>query len=202
MYNRIKNYLTSLCIFALSTFSLFSALEIRELNRTYENMYTSTTALQSNIDELRKQILEMEIQKTSIEEEVESPLPEPEQEVVTKTSVDWDYEYVLRVVAAECRSEPFDGQMAVAQVIKERADARNMTPEEIVKEKNQFAKPISSDLITDSIREACDNVFLYGKKVTDKPIKYFYSTMGGFVSAGHEKRTYVMTIGYHKFFMD
>ena len=201
MYNRIKIYLTSLCIFALSTFSLFSALEIRELNRTYENMYTSAIALQSEMKELRGQIAEREIQETSIEEtkpQDDAP-PEPEQKT---TNINWDYEYVLRVVAAECRSEPFEGQMAVAQVIKERADARDMTPEEIVKEKNQFAKPISSDLVTDSIREACDNVFLYGKKVTDKPIKYFYSTMGGFVSAGHEKRTYVMTIGYHKFFMD
>lgn len=198
MYNRIKIYLTSLCIFALSIFSLFSAIEIRELNRTYKNMYIT---LQSEMKELRGQIAEMENQETSIEvtKPQENPLPEPEPEA---TSIDWNYEYVLRVVTAECRSEPFEGQMAVAQVIKERADARNMTPEEIVKEKNQFAKPISSDLVTDSIREACDNVFLYGKKVTDKPIKYFYSTMGGFVSAEHEKRTYVMTIGYHKFFMD
>lgn len=119
----------------------------------------------------------------------------------TKADVNYDYDYVLRVVAAECRGEPFDGQMAVVQTIRERAKQRGLTPEEVVKQPNQYASPVPMSLVTESVREACWRVLINGESVTDKPIQHFYSTAGGFVSKTHEKLTYVMTIGYHKFFM-
>lgn len=191
MYNKIINWLTTACLFALSVFSLLSAYEIRQLNKDYENMYVAVITMKTEVENLKLQVKELNVQEE-----------EPEPEVETGISIDWDYDYVLRVVAAECRGEPLEGQMAVAQVIQERADAKNMTPEEIVKEKYQFAAPTSMDNVNDLVREACERVFLNGEKVTDKPIKYFYSTVGGFVSANHEKKTYVMTIGNHKFFMD
>ena len=120
----------------------------------------------------------------------------------TDVSVDYDYDYVLRVVAAECRGEPFAGQMAVVQTIRERAEQRGLTPEEVVKQPNQYASPVPMSLVNESVREACYRVLINGESVTDKPIQHFYSTAGGFVSRTHEKLTHVMTVGYHKFFMD
>lgn len=115
----------------------------------------------------------------------------------------WDYEYVLRVVAAECRGEPYEGQLAVAQCIYNTAEARNMTPEEVVKEANQYASPVSLDLVTESVRNACCDVFVLGNFLTDEPIRFFYSTRNGFVSKWHENNLeYVMTIDNHKFFKE
>lgn len=115
----------------------------------------------------------------------------------------WDYEYVLRVVAAECRGEPYEGQLAVAQCIYDTAEARNMTPEEVVKEANQYASPVSLDLVTESVRNACCDVFVLGNFLTDEPIRFFYSTRNGFVSKWHENNLeYVMTIDNHKFFKE
>ena len=115
----------------------------------------------------------------------------------------WDYEYVLRVVAAECRGEPYEGQLAVAQCIFNTAEARNMTPEEVVKEANQYASPVSLELVTESVRNACCDVFVMGNFLTDEPIRFFYSIRNGFVSKWHENNlAYAMTIGNHKFFKE
>lgn len=115
----------------------------------------------------------------------------------------WDYEYVMRVVAAESRGEPYEGQLAVAQCIYNTAELRNMTPEEVVKEKNQYASPVASELVTESVRDACCAVFVMHDGATDVPIRFFYSTRNGFVSKWHENNLeYVMTIGNHKFFKE
>jgi hypothetical protein len=96
--------------------------------------------------------------------------------------------------------------MAVAQCIKETSKVTGMTPEQVVKQVNpngtrQYAPPDDMSAVNDSVREACERVFINGEKVTDEPIRYFYSTGGGFVSNWHENSLeYVMTIGGHKFF--
>ena len=120
----------------------------------------------------------------------------------------YDYEYVLRVVAAESRGEPYEGQLAVAQCIRETSERTTMTPEEVVKQVNhngtrQYAKPVDLAVVTDSVRDACCDVFVYGISATDEPIRYFYSTASGFYSAWHENSLkYVTTIGNHRFFKE
>ncbi len=131
---------------------------------------------------------------------------EPIIEEPAKPEFDYDYDYVLRVVAAESRGEPFEGQMAVAQCIRETANATGQTPEAVVKQVSstgvrQYTTPVSIDLVTDSVREACERVFINGESVTDEPIRYFYSIRNGGYSKWHENSlTYVLTIGNHKFF--
>ena len=91
--------------------------------------------------------------------------------------------------------------MAVAQCIRETAQVTGQTPEQVVKVKNQYASPVSMNLVNDSVREACERVFINGESVVDEPIRYFYSTNNGFVSNWHENSlTYVTTIGCHRFF--
>lgn len=120
----------------------------------------------------------------------------------------YDYEYVMRVVAAESRGEPYEGQLAVAQCIRETSECTMMTPEEVVKQVNkngtrQYAQPVDLSVVTDSVRDVCRDVFVHGISATDEPIRYFYSTASGFYSAWHENSLeYVMTIGNHRFFIE
>lgn len=120
----------------------------------------------------------------------------------------YDYEYVMRVVAAESRGEPYEGQLAVAQCIRETSERTMMTPEEVVKQVNkngtrQYAQPVDISVVTESVRDACCDVFVHGVSATDEPIRYFYSTASGFYSAWHENSLeYVMTIGNHRFFKE
>lgn len=120
----------------------------------------------------------------------------------------YDYEYVLRVVAAESRGESYEGQLAVAQCIRETSERTMMTPEEVVKQINsngtrQYAQPVDISVVTDSVRDACCDVFVLGVSATDEPIRYFYSTASGFYSAWHETSLeYVTTIGNHRFFKE
>ena len=115
----------------------------------------------------------------------------------------YDFDYVVGVVAAESRGEPYEGQVAVAQCILETSEKRMMTPEEVVKMKNRYASPCKSEDEKNLVINACIDVFIHGEKAIDEPIEYFYSTCGGFVSDWHENNLeYVATIGNHKFFKE
>lgn len=169
---------------------------IKDLTLVVEMLTNSVVELNSEFD---AHVSEYEENKELSQEIVLYSAP-PVEDVAT-TEFNYDYEYVLRVVAAESRGEPFEGQMGVAQCIRETAKATGQTPEQVVKVPNQYANPVSIDLVTDSVREACERVFVNGESVTDEPIRYFYSTRDGFVSKWHENSlTYVTTIGCHKFF--
>ena len=139
------------------------------------------------------------------EQELEESLVQQEARI---PEFGYDYEYVMRVVAAESRGEPYEGQLAVAQCIRETSECTMMTPEEVVKQVNkngtrQYAQPVDISVVTDSVRDACCDVFVHGISATDEPIRYFYSTVGGFYSAWHENSLeYVTTIGNHRFFTE
>ena len=113
----------------------------------------------------------------------------------------YERDYVERVVMQESGNQPLNGQMAVAQCIKDSAVDRGMGAYEVVTEKNQYAPPYKYE-VNDSVKEACARVFDNGETVSSSDIKYFYSTVGGYCSTFHETRyTYVMTIKDHRFFM-
>lgn len=115
----------------------------------------------------------------------------------------YDFDYVVGVVAAESRGEPYEGQVAVAQCILETSQKTLLTPEEVVKIKNRYASPCETQEGKDLVMDACIDVFIHGEKAFDEPIEYFYSTRGGFVSDWHENNLeYVATIGNHKFFKE
>lgn len=115
----------------------------------------------------------------------------------------YDFDYVVGVVAAESRGEPYEGQVAAAQCILETSRKQMITPEEVVKMKNRYASPCKSEDEKNLVIDACIDVFIHGEKALDEPIEYFYSTCGGFVSDWHEKNLeYVATIGNHKFFKE
>ena len=88
----------------------------------------------------------------------------------------YDFDYVVGVVAAESRGDPYEGQVAVAQCILETSEKRMMTPEEVVKMKNRYASPCETQEEKDLVMDACIDVFIHGEKAFDEPIEYFYST--------------------------
>ena len=140
--------------------------------------------------------LELELEESLVQQEARMP------------EFGYDYEYVMRVVAAESRGEPYEGQLAVAQCIRETSERTMMTPEEVVKQINkngtrQYAQPVDISVVTESVRDACCDAFVHGISATDEPIRYFYSTASGFYSAWHENSLeYVTTIGNHRFFKE
>lgn len=146
------------------------------------------------IEETR-QINNIEPEPIAIADNLEIYMPAKEPE--------WgfDFDYICRVVAAESRGEPFEGQVAVARCIWNTAISRGISPEEVVEMPNRYADPVASSLVTESVREACMYAFLGMKLPTEEPIEYFYSTANGFVSNWHENALeHVITIGNHKFF--
>lgn len=129
-------------------------------------------------------------------------------------SLNWDWDYVVRVVAQEAgltaewlspeeNDIRIQAQMAVAQCIKNTAEATDQTPEQVVKVPGQYAKPYQgNEDEMEMVNESCLRVFVYGETVIDEPIQYFYSTAGGFYSKWHENcLTCVEKIGPTKFFV-
>lgn len=134
-------------------------------------------------------------------------LPDIPEEVANKEAqmpeFGYDYGYVCAVVASECRGEPYEGQLAVAQCIRTSAERKMLTPEEVVKLPNRYADPCTYAPDIELVRDACCDVFVHGISATDEPIEYFYSTVGGFVSEWHENNLeFVMEIGNHRFFKE
>ena len=181
----------------------------------------SVAYLMGQHDAVREPVQQPEVVAKAIPTEIivhNDSEPEEEQELELEESLvqqearmpefGYDYEYVMRVVAAESRGEPYEGQLAVAQCIRETSACTMMTPEEVVKQVNpngtrQYAQPVDISVVTDSVRDACCDVFVHGISATDEPIEYFYSTVGGFVSEWHENNLeFVMEIGNHRFFKE
>lgn len=110
-----------------------------------------------------------------------------------------ELELVERIVEAECGNQPYVGQLAVAQCILDRMTTFGESVVDVVTAPLQFARPTDRE-VSGSVESAVYAVFHDGVRVSNEPILFFYSTAGGFVSEGHEKRNYLVTIEDHKFF--
>jgi len=104
-------------------------------------------------------------------------------------------EIIERVVAAEARGETLKGQMAVANVIKDRAELWNMTPTEVVTAKGQFAEPFQGEISEDT-KLAVEIVFDKGIRVFEKPVTHFASNNPWWA----ESKTVIGSIGVHTFY--
>lgn len=168
-------------------------------------MFISFLTVASNAEEKKHDISadrvtdmpEIEIDKPEYHiEATEPPKPEP----FDSNSLDWDYDYVFRVVGAECRGEPVDGIMAVCQCILDTAEHDGITPEEVVKRAGQYATPLASSFYDggEMVNECMLRVFACGERAVDDDIEFFCTVSCN--SAWHNSLRYVTTIGNHKFF--
>lgn len=171
----------------------------------------TSLAWRERVDELQREIAELEQRQQELEQELESREAEPMmsaavlEELPDETDTEPRYrlneadrELIERVVMAESGNQPQEGQIAVASCIYNTAMAKGMQPAEVVQVRGQYAEPYQGE-VTESVKQAVSVVFDEDKPVAD--VMYFYSTAGGFVSAWHESAlAYVDTIGQHKFF--
>lgn len=104
-------------------------------------------------------------------------------------------EIIERVVAAEARGETLKGQMAVANVIKDRAELWNMTPTEVVTAKGQFAEPYQGEISEDT-KLAVAIVFDKGIRVFAEPVTHFASNNPWWA----EHKAIIGKIGVHTFY--
>ena len=113
---------------------------------------------------------------------------------------DEERDLVERVVAAEARGESIEGQMAVAQVIMDRAATRNQSIIKVCTAKYQFAAPYQGE-ISEKTKDAVSFVFDKG----DRPfelVTHFYAW--NLIDPPHwtEDKEFVGRIGDHDFFAD
>lgn len=140
--------------------------------------------LVSNIDdamtekEIQKAVLseENEINDTNIDQAEKVAEIENQNLVATYggSLTPQELDIVCRVVAAEARGEDLQGQMAVAQVIKDRSELWDMSVTEVCTAPCQFAKPYQGK-ISDKTYLAVANVFDGNMRVFEEPVTHFYS---------------------------
>lgn len=123
---------------------------------------------------------------------------EPESEYIYNLS-DSERDLVERVVAAEARGESFKGQMAVAQVIRDRCLERNQSPTEVCFSPHQFGKPYMGE-ISSTTEAAVGFVFEGGYNVLTYPVTHFYAHQLIDAPDWAKEDEFVAEIGAHRFY--
>lgn len=108
---------------------------------------------------------------------------------------------VERVVAAEARGENFEGQMAVAQVIRDRCRLWNKSVEEVIFEPNQFAAPYDGE-ISGTTEAAVGLVFEGGHDILDVPVTHFYAHDLVPEPEWAKEMFFIESIGGHSFYAE
>ena len=109
---------------------------------------------------------------------------------------------VERCVTTEAGGEPYEGQMAVAQTILNRAMRNKQTVMEVIKAPGQFAYQ-SNRSTTQSVKNAVSAVFDGGKTVISSDVIYFCAPKIMSTSQYNKWRNgkiFVKKIGNHEFY--
>lgn len=166
-----------------------------EQEKKYDLVCLERDSLNELVEQYKKQY-EASLKEISVLKERLAVKNAPDEEI------GWDFDYVVRVVGAEARGEPWEGKLAVCQCIQETAERTGKTPYEVVQK--GYASPVGRDVMDgmEDVNEACLLVFLNGYKPFAEPIQYFYSTANGFYSEWHESQVFCFEIGSHRFFKE
>ncbi len=159
-------------------------------------------------------IVELPILEETIEEETttiaETDIT-PTQENIEETNENNEYRYFLSdsdknllavIVMAEAEGEPFEGKIAVAQVVLYRSLKYDCSISDVVYAHNQFSSVGTYRMNlqpSDDCYLAVDTV-LKGEWVLSDDIEYFYNPNAGISTWFENNLTYKGTIGKHKFY--
>ena len=111
---------------------------------------------------------------------------------------DEERKVVEQVVMAEARGETLEGQMAVAQTIRDRCIIREQTPIEVCTEPSQYS---TIDMpVMDRVKDAAMFVFDYGHSIYEFPTTHFYQSEMIEKPDYLEEFTYRGQVGPHKFY--
>jgi spore germination cell wall hydrolase CwlJ-like protein len=160
--------------------------KLTTVNNVLANESMSNDSLKEEITLLKNEIraLENELKQAKEKELINAyELTQEEREIIE------------RVVAAEARGETLKGQMAVANVIKDRAELWNMTPTEVVTAKGQFAEPFQGEISEDT-KLAVEIIFDKGIRVFKEPVTHFASNNPWWA----EHKAIIGKIGVHTFY--
>lgn len=109
---------------------------------------------------------------------------------------DEERNYIERVVASESRGEPYEGILAVAQVVRDRATLWNMPISEVLGADRQFASPYKGE-VSEDVKMAVNEIFDNGTSHFAEPVTHFHSGQEPYWTAGKVNRG---TIGNHQFY--
>lgn len=165
-----------LCIMALiGRSAVINAAESKaleeELSVAYaenNNLMQANQVLYQNNEQMRKELSEMDTMNNNLRQQLVAHCDYTSDELML----------AVRVVIAECGSEPTKGQMAVAQCIRDRLreGSYGSSLTEVLTHEGQFAKPYEGNIwnYEDAVLSTL-RVLVLGESVFDEPVFYFYN---------------------------
>lgn len=156
------------------------------------------------VNEIRQAALaevveEMPVGAGGFEEQEEQEAPQPIIPVA-----EGEEELLVRLVIAESGNQPYEGQVAVAQVVCDRYVAGyGDSITDVIYAKNQFAKPYSKDISDYQLASEAVHAVLYeGERAFTETTLFFCNPDKSSASALEWMRTksYIGTIADHEFY--
>lgn len=156
------------------------------------------------VNEIRQAALaevveEMPVSVGGFEEQEEQEAPQPIIPVA-----EGEEELLVRLVIAESGNQPYEGQVAVAQVVCDRYVAGyGDSITDVIYAKNQFAKPYSKDISDYPLASEAVHAVLYeGERAFTETTLFFCNPGKSSTSALEWMRTksYIGTIADHEFY--
>lgn len=131
---------------------------------------------------------------SELEEPEPEQEPEPEPEPYFRLT-DSERSEIEQVVMAEAGGEPYEGQVAVAQCIRDTAIRDKLRPSEVIVE---YKYTPDRKEPTQSVQEAVRAVFDDGESAIDTA--YYFYAPALVTSKWHEAQEFVTELGGHRFF--
>lgn len=119
--------------------------------------------------------------------------------VETYPALDYDWEYILCMVAAEIQTGSKENQMALAQCIRNTSERDGRSIGQVLYE-DYSARPCDPSIVSDSIKDTCYRIFVLHETVIPTNVEVMYSTAGGFYSTWHEQQQFEFQIEGIKYF--
>lgn len=142
-----------------------------------------------------KTVYHVEGQAISTSYETTIPFVEPEPD----PTLDYDWEYILCMIAAEIQTGSKENQMALAQCVRNTSE-RDGRPIGQVLQEDYSAKPCDPFIVSNSIKDTCYRIFVLHETVIPTNVEAMYSTAGGFYSSWHEQQQFEFQIEGIKYF--
>lgn len=114
-------------------------------------------------------------------------------------TLDYDWEYILCMVAAEIQTGSKENQMALAQCVRNTSERDGRSIGQVLQE-DYSAKPCDPSIVSDSIKDTCYRIFVLRETVIPTNVEVMYSTAGGFYSTWHEQQQFEFQIEGIKYF--
>lgn len=114
-------------------------------------------------------------------------------------TLDYDWEYILCMVAAEIQTGSKENQMALAQCVRNTSE-RDGRPIGQVLQEDYSASPCDPSIVSDSIKDTCYRIFILHETVIPTNVEVMYNTSGGFYSNWHEQQQFEFQIENIKYF--